>query len=463
MDRGFLRKLIGISTVMLFLVLGGCSGVNKTPQTMSAHDFVVQGLSQLSRHELAAAEQTLDQLNTRFPFHAETGELYIAVIKGYYEAGQADAAIRLADQFIQMYPTHKDVAYAHYLAGMADYERGRRDISMDVTTSDPTYAKVALSRFRTLVACCSGTEHAFNAKQYIYHLESMISLYELRYMEWDYDADRIDAAAQRGISLLVSYPQSVAARRARMMLESDNFRRYRTEINRAIREAHPSAPVEEMAQVPEPEPRFAIHIASDSDLDALVAAMARLGLDGEVDYYREVDGDNAYYVAAFGRYVARDEAKTDRLKLRVRTENPDLWVRNIEDSQRIEDLDAHQAAVRATAVVEPAVTQVMPAATVDPVSEAASRDHEPTPFYAIQMMSFSDPEQLRHAVAAMGMEDEVGLYRHQVKGRTYFIALYGDYPSWEAGKAGLTELEQRTGKTDYWLRRIDGGKVEALQ
>ncbi|ALP51973.1 hypothetical protein Tel_01805 [Candidatus Tenderia electrophaga] len=472
MDAFLSGKKISILAMMMVCALAACSGVNKAPRMMSAQAYYQQGLQQLAQVDTAAAAQTLEELNINYPFHAETGELNVRLIKGYYEAGQADAAIEQADRFIAMYPTHKDIAYVHYLAGMANYARGRRDISMDVTTSDPGYAKAALARFRTLVECCDNTEHAFNAKQYIYHLESMISLYELRYMEWDYDAGRIDAAAQRGISLLVSYPNSIAAKRARMMLESDNFRAYRAGINQAIREAHPVVPVAEMAPVEAPAPRFTIHVASDNRLADLEHRVTKMGLAGEVDYYRHEEGSEVYYIAGFGTYAAREEAKADRLRVRVRTEVPDMWVRSLDNSRLVEDVAAvKQAETRARANrPSPSFTPVALSSVAKTQTPAPKRQDkaEPKPvvaesFYAVQMMSYSAAEPLKKAVQSLELDDDVGLYSHVVKGETYFIALYGHYPDWSAGKEGLADLERRTGKSGYWLRKIDGSKVRPVE
>jgi len=474
--------------LILATALLGCGGVKKgggdvsaasSASLSSAMDYFLFGLRQIKANDIRGAAETLDEMEIKFPLSLETGELYARLIEGYYEAGQSDNAIETADRFTKMFPSHKDVANAHYFSGMADYERGRKNISMDVHNSDPAYAKMALARFHVLLDCCANTEYAHNAKQYIYHLESMISLYELRYMEWDYDAGRTDAAAQRGISLLLTYPDSVAAKRAAMMLSSAVFNEHRAEIESATAVKLPIA-VAEMVPVAQPKSvlgAYAVYLASSSYPEALKAKVAAMGLANEVDYYKKTEAGNDYYFAAYGNFTSRGEAKPTQLELSVRTNNPDLWVRKLENSQHVENIDLEKVVVvspepdvaiavvsekAATVVAAPLIMAVPEEKTVSPVLQPELKPVVVEKFYAIQMMSLSKLEQVKKAVASMGLANDVALHSRVLKDKTFYIALYGKYPSWAAGKAGLAELEQRTGKTGYWLRKVDSSKLEAV-
>ncbi len=422
--------------LIMTATLVGCGGVKPTAgasvsvassaSLSSAMDYYLLGSRQVKAQDLTGAAKTLGDMEIKYPLNIETGELYAELIEGYYEAGQPDQVIDIANRFTTMFPSHKNAVNAHYFAGMVDYERGRKNISMDVTTSDPTYAKAALARFNLLLQCCDGNEYAHNAKQYIYHLESMISLYELRYMEWDYDDGRIDAAAARGISLKLTYPDSVAAKRASMMLSSKVFNEHRTGIDSA---AAVKLPVAVALPVAEPEPEFgayAVYLASSNSPKELKAKVAAMGLAGEVDYYKKNEGEKVYFFAAYGSFTSKEEAGQTRLELRVRTEIPDLWVRKLENSQYVENIDLEKAVEK---------------------------------FYAVQVMSVPKLEELQKAVDSLGLASDVVLYSQVVKGKTSYIALYGKYPDWSAGKAGLAELERLTGKTGYWLRNIDSRKV----
>jgi len=470
--------------LILAAALLGCGGVKKgsgdvsvasSASLSSAMEYYLFGLRQIKVKNADAAAETLEEMEIKYPLNLETGELYAQLAEGYYEAGQSDKVIETADRFTNMYPSHKDVAKAHYFAGMADYRRGRKNLSMDVGNNDPAYAKAALARFKVLLTCCANTEYAHNAKQYTYHLESMISLYELRYMERDYDDGRIDVAAQRGISLMLAYPDSIAAERAATMLSSTVFSEHRADIETAIAA---KLPVAEAEVVPVAQPKselgaYVVYLASSSRPDELKAKVVEMGLADEVDYYKKIEAGNEYYFAAHGNFTSRGEAKSAQLELSVRTNNPDLWVRKLENSQYLENIDLENSVGLSEQVV---ASEVMPVTVVEaPLMMARSEEKTVSPapqselkpvvvekYYAIQMMSFSKLDQLKKAVVSMGLENDVALYSHMVKGKTYFISLYGHYSDWTGGKAGLAELEQRTGKTGYWLRKVDSSKLKAV-
>ncbi len=371
--------------LVLAAALVGCGGVKKgggdlsaasSVSLSSAMEYFLFGLKQIKAQDIKGAAETLDEMEIKYPLNIETGELYARLVEGYYDAGNADQVIDLANRFTTMFPSHKDVVQAHYYAAMADYDRGRQSISMDVHTSDPTYAKTALARFNVLLQCCGNNEYAHNSRQYIYHLESMISLYELRYMEWDYDAGRIDAAAQRGMSLKLTYPDSVAAKRATMMLSSAVFNGRGMAIEKAT----------------------AVKLPVVADVAAVKVA-----------------------------------------------EQESVVMANVPVSVPLD-------------VATPA--SVVPMAQVTPAVESKPAAGEK--FYAIQMMSLSTLESLKDTVNSMGLSEDVALYSHVVKGKTYYISLYGKYPNRSAGKTGLAELERRTSKTGYWLRKIDSSKIKSV-
>lgn len=425
--------------LILASTLAGCGeikrdtaavSVTSSASQSSAVDYYLLGLRQIKAQNLVAAEATLDEMEVNYPLNLETGELYARLIEGLYKAGHQDQLISIADRFIQLFPSHKDIAYAHYYTGMVDYERGRQYMSIDASKRDPAYAKSALARFYTMLECCDNNKLTFKTKQHIYHLESMLSLHELRSLEVDYDAGRIDLAAQRGMSLIEAYPSSVAAKRAKILLSSKAFNDYRAGIDKAAAVALPVS-VEKLQLSAKSEQKigaYAVYLASSKDPQELKAKMAALGLADEVDYYKKSESGKSYFFASYGKFTSKAEAKQTKLALRVRTEIPDLWVRNIENSEYVENIDSEVA--------------ILP------------------DFYAIQMMSFSTFEQLKAAVESMELANNVGMYSQVVKGDTSYIALYGDYPGWSAGKIGLAELQQRTGKTDYWLRKIESSKLK---
>ena len=330
--------------MLLVFMLAACSGLNKN-QTTSVLEYYQQGLDQLAQGDTAAAALTLDEMELNYPFNAETGDLYVSLMDSYYRMGEADLLIELVDRFSRIYPSHKDVAYAYYVAGMADYDRAKYKLSLDNPSPDSTYAEASLKHFYALLKCCDGTRYAFQAEQQIAHLESMIALYHLRYMEWDYDAGKIPQATQRGKSIVSTYPKTLAAQRAGELLSK------MTGVNpMAVAKPEPkpvpvivAKPVVETAALeaklvsppPLPENFYTIQLASFTDFDRMVRAIDAMGLKGLADYYSHEVKGKTYFIATYGKYQTRDEAKSGVAEVRklIGKQDFEFWLRQLDSSK----------------------------------------------------------------------------------------------------------------------------------
>lgn len=336
---GGIRVTLGLAII---LMLSACSGVNKAPSAgMSVLDYYQQGLDQLLQEDTAAAAKTLDEMGTKYPFNAETGDLYVSLMDSYYRNNEPDKLIELVDRFIGMYPSHKDVAYANYIAGVANYDRGKYKLSLNNEAPDSTYAEMALKHFYALLKCCDNTRYAFEAKQHIAQLESMVALYHLRYMEWDYDAGRLPQATQRGKSIVSTYPNTFAAKRAGELLFSMtgvNPLPVSEPVVEPVIVAEPVVVVpvvEEPSPAPEPEKFYTLQLGTFTVFDRLVKVVDAMGLEGLVVYYSYVVKGKTYYIATYGKYETRDQAKLGIEEVRKITgkQGFEYWLRQLDSSK----------------------------------------------------------------------------------------------------------------------------------
>ncbi len=358
-------KSVSLVFALIFLV-SACTSVNKSPSArMSVLDYYQQGLNQLVEEDTAAAAKTLDDMAMNYPFHAETGDLYISLMDGYYRNNEPDKLIELVDQFLSIYPSHKDVAYANYLAGMANYSRGKSRLSPNNAAPDSTYAEMALKRFHSLLRCCSNTRYAFEANQKIANLESMIALYHLRYMEWDYDAGRLPQATQRGKSIVSTYPNTIAAKRAGDMLASvsgvnpvpepiaitatPSIITYTAaattatapvalvSTNPVVKSAVVAEPVVETAPAAVPEKFYTLQLGSFSEFERVVKAVGTMGLEDLVVYYRYIVNGKTLYIATYGKYESKEAASPGVEEVLKITGDPNFkyWLRQLDSSKLV--------------------------------------------------------------------------------------------------------------------------------
>lgn len=73
--------------------------------------------------------------------------------------------------------------------------------------------------------------------------------------------------------------------------------------------------------------------------------------------------------------------------------------------------------------------------------------------YTIQLAGTTKGSWLESFFAEKQLGEGAAYYTSQRKGQTWYTALYGDYPSYQAAKQAIRELEQKTGIKDLWIRK----------
>ena len=142
-DFHVLRYLTGVLPRLLVAAcllgtLGACSTLNslnpfsssssddadlpdpttQPPQTLYAH-----GVDAMNARNYTSAGKQFDQVETNYPY--STWAVNAQLMGGYaqYLQGHYPDAISTLDRFIQLHPSHRDIAYAYYLRALSYYEQ----------------------------------------------------------------------------------------------------------------------------------------------------------------------------------------------------------------------------------------------------------------------------------------------------------------------------------------------------
>jgi outer membrane protein assembly factor BamD len=82
--------------------------------------------------------------------------------------------------------------------------------------------------------------------------------------------------------------------------------------------------------------KYAIQVASDQNLDSLRTEMRGMKLEGQVEYHRRVVDNKAIYSALYGAYADFQSARADLPGLQGRINKDGLWIRALNEEQRLE-------------------------------------------------------------------------------------------------------------------------------
>ncbi len=166
------------------LIISACASTPDEAETgWTAEQFYTEAKAKLDDENYAGAIELYEKLEARYPFgkYAEKAQLEIAF--AYYKYDEPESALAAADRYIRLHPTDSHVAYALYLKGLVNYNRGigflERFIPTDSSQRDPGSARNAFADFSKLAKKYPDSEYAADARQRMIALRNNLAKYEI--------------------------------------------------------------------------------------------------------------------------------------------------------------------------------------------------------------------------------------------------------------------------------------------
>ncbi|RKF20932.1 outer membrane protein assembly factor BamD [Alginatibacterium sediminis] len=226
--------LIGkkIWAILLFSAfLAGCSG-NKREQPkipdQPASELYAQAQKQLNAGSYLNASETLEALDTRYPFGPYSTQVQLDLIYAYYKQGETAKAQANIDRFLRNNPTHQSLDYVYYMRGLshmaADYSFFQSIMRVDRYDRDPSFAQDAFSDFRLLINRYPDSVYASDARRRMIYLKYNLARHELAVARYYVKRDAPLAAINRCRYIIETFPDTESARDALRIMENS----YRT-------------------------------------------------------------------------------------------------------------------------------------------------------------------------------------------------------------------------------------------
>lgn len=120
-------------------------------------DIYNTALDKLEAGEITAAAKEFEEVERQHPYSSWANRGQLMAAYAYYKNEKFDDALLALDRFIQLYPGHKDIAYAYYLRGLVHYEQ-INDVRREQGTT-----QAALDALSDVVRRFPGTSYARDA------------------------------------------------------------------------------------------------------------------------------------------------------------------------------------------------------------------------------------------------------------------------------------------------------------
>lgn len=204
--------------MILFVGLSGCGLFGGEKEDPTAN-WDAQRLYDEARGALDAgyydrAVEYYEKLEARYPFGVHGQQALLDLSYAYYKSEDHDAAISTADRFIKLYPRHDAVAYALYLRGLSNFNRGKgitqRFLPIDLSQRDSGGNQQAFQDFAELVKRFPDSRYVEDAKLRMIYLRNLLAEHEIEVANYYMRREAYVAAAQRAKNVVESYPRTTS-------------------------------------------------------------------------------------------------------------------------------------------------------------------------------------------------------------------------------------------------------------
>lgn len=195
-------KLAVSLSLALFAVAGCSSKSTRLIPDKPAIELYSTAQQALQAGNYVSAAETLEALDTRYPFGPHTVQVQLDLIYAYYKNNDTAQALANIDRFLRLNPTHKDIDYVYYMRGLtnmaADYNVFHSAFDIDRSDRDPSYADAAFGDFTSLIKRFPESQYVADAQQRAIAIKSRLANYELAAAQYYMKRQAYIAAAQRG-------------------------------------------------------------------------------------------------------------------------------------------------------------------------------------------------------------------------------------------------------------------------
>ena len=181
-----------VKKISVFLLLGifitACSSLSpeskpELGEGMSADAIYQKAKSELQSQNYEAAIKLYEALEARYPLgnYAEQAQLESAY--AYYKFDEPDTALDMIDRFARMNPSSKNMAYAWYLRGLVNFNRGSSIVDKvfprSIADLDTVRQKESFHDFSRVVTRYPDSVYAEDAKQRLQFLRNTLASSEV--------------------------------------------------------------------------------------------------------------------------------------------------------------------------------------------------------------------------------------------------------------------------------------------
>lgn len=210
----------GTAIALLTLAMTACSSSPEDEgfSKASPENLYRQARTSMELGNYSKAVQTLEALDSRYPFGPHKTQVQLDLIFAYYKMDDSASGVANIDRFLRLNPTHPNIDYVYYMRGLtnmqADSYLFHDMLNIDRTDRDPQNAQQAFKDFDRLIKTYPNSKYAADAQQRMQFLKNRLAKYSINVAEYYIKMNAWSAAAVRAQTVMEKFPGTPETERA---------------------------------------------------------------------------------------------------------------------------------------------------------------------------------------------------------------------------------------------------------
>lgn len=220
--------------ILFLIILTGCTSTVKNvyntikpPQARTESELFQVGESALAHGYYDVAIKHFEMISSKYPYSKFSEQAQLNLIYAYQNAGDNDAAIKVAERFVRFYPRSKYVDYAYYMRAVAYFEQDRGMLfnyfPLDPAERDLHEVRKSFEQFASFLRRFPQSDYVGDARQRMIFVRNLLAQHELNVAKLYMEDKRYLATANRLNTLIKDYPEAPQTEQALDLLVEANL------------------------------------------------------------------------------------------------------------------------------------------------------------------------------------------------------------------------------------------------